>query len=152
MQNRLLITVCQSLVYFYVVNLWKSDMQYMQYMIVNILLPRMMPPMQPSSVQLSSRFFSFSSISLCTFLYDGVEQKHQGWGSGSGQKPDPGLCTNNFLILLDNAFFYVLYFLCQTSPLNPWVPDPVRILSDPGWFSESRTSMVRLTPKVRRLN
>ena len=26
--------------------------------------------------------------------------------------------------------------------------DPVRILPDPGWFSESRTSIVRLTPKV----
>ena len=26
--------------------------------------------------------------------------------------------------------------------------DPVRILPDPGWFSESRTYIVRLTPKV----
>ena len=42
------------------------------------------------------------------------------------------------------------YFLCQASPLSPRGPDPdpVRISPDPGWFSESSTSMVRLIPKV----
>ena len=33
------------------------------------------------------------------------------------------------------AFFFVSYFWCQTSSVSPRAPDPVRILSDPGWFS-----------------
>ena len=37
---------------------------------------------------------------------------------------------------------------CQTSSVSPEAPDPVRILTDPDPFSESSTSMVRLTPKV----
>ena len=41
--------------------------------------------------------------------------------------------------------FQILLFCFQTSPVSPWAsdqdPDPVRILPDPGWFSESRTSM-----------
>ena len=37
--------------------------------------------------------------------------------------------------------FLFLYFWCQTSPVSPRAPDP-------GWFSESRAYMVRLTPKV----
>ena len=43
-----------------------------------------------------------------------------------------------------------LYFWCQTSLVSPRAPDPVRILTDPdrGWFSDSSTSMVGLTPKV----
>ena len=45
--------------------------------------------------------------------------------------------------------FFVSYFWCQTSPVSPRAPEPVRIWtdSDPGWFSESSTSIVRLTPK-----
>ena len=52
--------------------------------------------------------------------------------------------------ILDSFLFS--YFWCQTSPVSSGAPDPepVRILTDPdpGWFSESSTSMVRLTPKV----
>ena len=44
------------------------------------------------------------------------------------------------------------YFWCQTSPVSPRAPDPDRVRiwpdSDPGWFSEPSTSMVRLTLKV----
>ena len=40
------------------------------------------------------------------------------------------------------------YFWCQASPVSPRAPDPVRIWTDPGWFSKSSTSMVRLTSKV----
>ena len=69
----------------------------------------------------------------------------QGWGFGLSQKPDPWLFTSKqreiFKILLNKYFrsfvkpsFLYTYFLCQTSPVSPRVPDPVRILPDPGWF------------------
>ena len=55
--------------------------------------------------------------------------------------------------MLDTPSVLFLYFLCQTSPVSPRAPDPdpERILPDPDtdWLSESRTSMVRLTPQVR---
>ena len=50
------------------------------------------------------------------------------------------------------AFFLFSYFWCQTSSVSPRAPDPVQILTDPGWFSESRTSMECLTPKVWKLS
>ena len=44
------------------------------------------------------------------------------------------------------------YFCCQTSPVSPRGLGSVRAWTDPdpdsGWFSESSSSMVRLTPKV----
>ena len=72
----------------------------------------------------------------------------QGWGSGFGQKPLYLKRREIFKSLLNEYFRYFLkpsvlfsYFWCQTSPLRPRSPDP-------GWFSEFRKSMVRLTPKV----
>ena len=46
------------------------------------------------------------------------------------------------------AFFFVFILLVSEDVLCK--PDPVRILpdQDPGWFSKSMTSMVRLTPNV----
>ena len=67
--------------------------------------------------------------------------------------PDPGLCISNegrflkdyLMNILDNffkAYFLLSYYLD---------PDPVRILPDSDWFSKSRTSMVRLTPKYENI-
>ena len=48
----------------------------------------------------------------------------------------------------ERLLFCFLYFWCQTSPVSPTAPDPVRILPDPGWFSGSRTSIEHLPLKV----
>ena len=55
-------------------------------------------------------------------------------------------CFRNFYM----PSFLFSYFWCQKSPVSPRAPDPVRIGTDPdpGWFFESSTYMVRLTPKV----
>ena len=52
------------------------------------------------------------------------------------------------------ASFLFSYFWCQTSSVSPKAPDPDSdtINPDPGWFSESRTSMDRPTPKVWKQN
>ena len=42
------------------------------------------------------------------------------------------------------------YFWCQTFSVSRRGPDPVRILTDPGWFSGSRASMERLTQKIKK--
>ena len=65
-----------------------------------------------------------------------------------GHKPDPGLCSSNEGRL--KALFFVFILLVSDvlrKTQSPW-SDPVRILRDPGWFAESRTSMERLTSKV----
>ena len=90
-----------------------------------------------------------------------VSTVNQGWGSGVDQKPDPGLCTSNkgrflkvyWMNILDNflsLLFCFIFLVSDVSPVSPRAPDPVRIWADPdpGWFSESSTSIVRLTPKV----
>ena len=56
--------------------------------------------------------------------------------------------------ILDNfasLLFLFLYFWCQTFSVSRRAldPDPVRILTDPDWFSESRALIKRLTQKIK---
>ena len=60
-----------------------------------------------------------------------------------------------WMTILDNLrslLFLFPYFWCQKSTLSLRAPDldSVRIFTgpDPGWFSESKTSIERLTSKV----
>ena len=49
--------------------------------------------------------------------------------------------------ILDNLkAFFLIFFCVKTSSVSPRVPDstPVQIYPDPGWFSDSRTSIERL--------
>jgi len=50
------------------------------------------------------------------------------------------LLNEYFRKVMEPSYLF-FYFWCQTSFANPRAPDPVRILPDPGWFSESRISM-----------
>ena len=43
------------------------------------------------------------------------------------------------------------YLLCQTYSASPRAPDPIRILTNPDWVSESRTSDTISKNKKRRL-
>ena len=70
--------------------------------------------------------------------------RNQGWGSGFGQKPDPGLCTSNggrlfkvsWMNIFDNfkAFFLFLYFGVRRPLYSPKAPDPGWIFPDPVGF------------------
>ena len=74
---------------------------------------------------------------------DPVLAKNRIWGSVH-------LKLREIFKSLLNEYFrsFRSYLWCQTFPVSPKAPDPVRIWPDPGWFSEFSPSMIRLTPTV----
>ena len=94
------------------------------------------------------------SITLsCTSLKSSGEDTVFGRIRNKGCVPRMKEDYKNWINILDNfsSFFVFILLvsnvLCKPKSLES-DPDPVWILTDPGWFSGSRTSMKHLTRKV----
>ena len=103
-----------------------------------------------NEVKLRLQLLQFSSQLLPPFFHRLLTQSDKQQDSKvnfSSKDEDPVLAKNRIRGSVPQTKGDLLNSIVSPGAPDP-DPDPFWILTDPGWFSESRTSMERPTPKV----